>query len=57
MGSSSKLRGSAMSEWEIRDIRKRFTEGEDKLIIQSIFPRGGPIYGQTKVHVRADGLE
>lgn len=49
MGSSSSLRGKPKSEWEVRDIKKRFTDGEDKLLIQSLFPRGGPTYGQTKV--------
>ena len=25
--------------------------------LESIFPRGGPLYGTTKVTVRADGIE
>jgi hypothetical protein len=57
MGSSSSLKGKAKSEWEARDIRKRYEEGEDKLLIQSLFPRGGPIGGDTRVAVRGDGLE
>jgi hypothetical protein len=27
------------------------------LLIQSVFPRGGPITGSTKVEVRGDGME
>lgn len=57
MGSSSSLKGRIKSEYEARDVRKRYEEGDDRLIIQSLFPRGGPIVGQTKVEVRADGLE
>ena len=33
MGSSSSLRGRIKSEWEARDIKKRYEEGEDRLMI------------------------
>ena len=56
MGSSSNM-GKAKSEWEMRDIKKRYETGEDKLLIQSLFPRGGPDTGDTRVVVRGDGLE
>ena len=45
IGSSSSLKGKIKSEWEQRDIKKRYEEGEDRLLIQSLFPRGGPIIG------------
>jgi hypothetical protein len=57
MGSSSNLKGKIKSEWEARDVRKRYEEGEDRLLIQSLMPRGGPITGDTRVAVRGDGLE
>jgi hypothetical protein len=33
MGSSSSLKGKVKSEWEARDIKKRYEEGEDRLLI------------------------
>ncbi len=57
MGSSSSLGGRVKSEWEAKDIKKRYEEGEDRLLIQSLFPRGGPVTGDTRVVVRGDGLE
>lgn len=57
MGSSSSLKGKVKSEWEARDIKKRYEEGEDRLLIQSLMPRGGPTTGQTRITVRGDGLE
>ena len=57
MGSSSSLGGKIKSEWEARDVRNRYESGEDRLLIQSLFPRDGPITGDTRVVVRGDGLE
>lgn len=56
MGSSSKM-GGKLGEWEKKDVKKRYETGEDKLLIQSIVPRGGPSNGETRVIVRGDGLE
>ena len=33
MGSSSSLKGKVKSEWEARDIKKRYEDGEDRLLI------------------------
>ena len=44
------------SEWETEDIRNRYERGLYKLEIDSIFPRGGPVYGTTRVTVRAAGI-
>lgn len=33
MSSSSSLKGRIKSEWEAKDVKKRYEEGEDKLII------------------------
>lgn len=57
IGSSSSLKGKIKSEWEAKDLRNRYEQGEDRLIIQSLFPRGGPVGGDTRVEVRGDGLE
>ena len=38
-------------------IKAAYEAGELRLKLNSIFPRGGPLYGQTKVTVRAEGLE
>ena len=57
MGSSSSLKGKIKSEWEARDVKNRYESGEDRLLIQSLFPRHGPITGETRVQVRGDGME
>lgn len=38
-------------------IKASYEAGELRVRLNSIFPRGGPLYGHTKVTVRADGLE
>jgi len=38
-------------------IKASYEAGELRVRLNSIFPRGGPLYGGTKVTVRADGLE
>lgn len=57
VGKSSRLGAKVKNEWEQKDLRKRYEEGEDKLLIQSLYPRGGPITGMTKVQVRGEGME
>ena len=57
MSSSSSLKGKIKSEWEARDVKNRYESGEDRLLIQSLFPRHGPITGETRVQVRGDGME
>jgi len=49
--------GSKATDFEKKDLKKRYQEGDEKLIIQSIVPRGGPTTGGTNVYVRAEGLE
>lgn len=38
-------------------LKLRYIRAEERLKLLSIFPRGGPTYGTTKVMVRAEGLE
>jgi hypothetical protein len=57
VGRSSNMGSKVKNEWEQKDLRKRYADGEDRLMIQSLFPRGGPITGGTKVQVRGDGME
>lgn len=42
--------------WEAQDLKDRYERGEIQLQMDSIFPRGGPLYGTTRVTVRAEGL-
>ena len=44
------------TDYEIDDIRARYEKGSLKVEIESISPRGGPKYGDTRVTVRASGL-
>ena len=34
----------------------RYNKGQIKIMLDSIFPRGGPLYGTTRVTLRAKGL-
>ena len=45
-----------LNDWEIEDIRTRYEKGSYKLIINSITPRGGPLYGTTRVTVRSENI-
>lgn len=47
----------ALSDEEKEMVKLRYNRGEERLKLLSIFPRGGPTYGSTKVVVRAEGLE
>lgn len=47
----------ALTEEEREYLKVRYIKGEERLKLLSIFPRGGPLYGTTKVVVRAEGLE
>lgn len=49
--------GNKRSSMDRDQIKQAYEAGELKLKLSSIFPRGGPLYGQTKVTVRAEGLE
>lgn len=49
--------GSKRSKLDRDQIKTSYEAGELRLKLNSIFPRGGPLYGHTKVTVRADGLE
>lgn len=60
---ASNLRGkvnvagkSDQSDYDIEDIKARYEKGALKVEIDSIQPRGGPTYGDTRVTVRAAGL-
>ena len=37
-------------------MKERYEKGEIKITMDSIFPRGGPLYGTTRVTIRARGL-
>jgi hypothetical protein len=47
---------SSVEEWVTQDLVERYNRGEIKVILESIFPRGGPLYGTTRVTVRSQGL-
>ena len=47
---------ATVAEWEQNDLVERYNRGEMKVMIESIFPRGGPLYGTTRVTVRSQGL-
>jgi len=48
-------RGSQI-DLDTQDIIDRYQKGSIKVMLDSIFPRGGPLYGTTRVTVRAQGL-
>lgn len=48
-------RGSQI-DLDTQDIIDRYEKGSIKVMLDSIFPRGGPLYGTTRVTVRAQGL-
>jgi hypothetical protein len=54
---SSNVPKAHLSDWEKKDIKLRFENGELELSLDSIFPRGGPCNGSTEITVRAEGLE
>jgi len=43
--------------WETEDIKTRYQQGNIKIEIDSITPRAGPLYGTTRVAVRADQVD
>ena len=45
-----------VEEWVTSDLVERYNRGEIKVMLESIFPRGGPLYGTTRVTVRSQGL-
>jgi hypothetical protein len=42
-----------VEEWVTSDLVERYNRGEIKLMLESITPRGGPLYGTTRVTVRS----
>jgi hypothetical protein len=48
---------SDIDEWVTGDLVERYNKGEIKIELQSIFPRGGPMYGTTRVMLRAEGFK
>lgn len=46
----------SQNNWEAQDLKDRYERGEIQIEMDSIFPRGGPLYGTTRVTVRAEGL-
>ena len=49
--------GNKKSKLDREQIKAAYDAGDVRVKLNSIFPRGGPLYGHTKVTVRADGLE
>ena len=47
----------ALTEEEKENIKIRIIRGDERLKLLSVYPRGGPLYGTTKVTIRADGFE
>ena len=45
-----------LNDWEIEDIMTRYEKGTYKLTLNSISPRGGPLYGTTRVTVRSENI-
>lgn len=45
-----------MTDWETEDIKQRWEKGAYTIQMASIEPRGGPLEGQTRVTVRAEGI-
>jgi hypothetical protein len=45
-----------MTSYELEDVKARYEKGTYKLIIDGITPRGGPMYGSTRVTIRAEGI-
>jgi hypothetical protein len=54
--SGANVNKASLSDYDLEDVKARYEKGTYKLIMDSISPRGGPTYGQTRVTVRADGL-
>jgi hypothetical protein len=51
--SVSNVPKSKDEDWANSDLVERYNRGEIKILLESIFPRGGPMYGTTRVTVRA----
>jgi hypothetical protein len=49
--------GNKRSALDRAQIKAAYDAGDLRVTLNSIFPRGGPLAGHTKVTVRADGLE
>ena len=45
-----------LNDWEIEDLKTRYEKGTYRLTLNSITPRGGPLYGTTRVTVRAENI-
>lgn len=57
IGASSGLKNKNKNEFESKDLMERYKNGDERFILESIMPRGGPLTGGTKVTVRAEGIE
>lgn len=53
MGPNTNVPKAQLTEWELADIKERYIKGEYQLELDSIYPRGGPTYGTTRITVRA----
>lgn len=53
---SANVNKDALNDFEMQDIMKRYQNGEYRLTIESITPRGGPTSGGTRVVVRMNNL-
>jgi hypothetical protein len=49
--------GAKLSRMDKEQVKASYDSGDLRITLNSIFPRGGPVTGHTKVTVRAEGLE